>query len=133
MKVLFVIYLCLFSLMIQSQSRLYHKAAVIFKEFEIDGIQYINDSNVGLYLEFYPDSNVVVHYYLNQDSICTSVLIQSFTQEMTDFLIDKYTQRGYLKIHEGWLISDNDLVVKVIHTINEYGTNLFHHEEFYLY
>ena len=28
---------------------------------------------------------------------------------------------------------NNDLVVKVIHTINEYGTNLFHHEEFYLY
>jgi len=97
MKVLFVIYLCLFSLMIQSQSRLYYKAAVIFKEFEIDGIQYINDSNVGLYLEYYPDSNVVVHYYLIQDSICTSVLIQSFTQEMTDFLIDKYTHRGYLK------------------------------------
>ena len=133
MKVLSVIYLCLFSLMIHSQSRLYHKAKVIFKEFELDSIKYKNDSNGRLYLEFYPDSNVVVHYYLNQDSICTSVLIQSFTQEMTDFLIENYLQRGYLKIQEGWLISDNDLVVKVKHTINEYGTNLFHHEEFYLY
>ena len=133
MKVLFVIYLCLFSLMIHSQSRLYHKAKVIFKEFELDSIKYKNDSNGRLYLEFYPDSNVVVHYYLNQDSICTSVLIQSFTQEMTDFLIRNYLQRGYLKIQEGWLISDNDLVVKIKHTINEYGTNLFHHEEFYLY
>ena len=133
MKVLFVIYLCLFSLMIHSQSRLYHKAKVIFKEFELDSIKYKNDSDGRLYLEFYPDSNVVVHYYLNQDSICTSVLIQSFTQEMTDFLIENYLQRGYLKIQEGWLISDNDLVVKVKHTINEYGTNLFHHEEFYLY
>jgi len=133
MKVLFVIYLCLFSLMIHSQSRLYHKAAVIYKEFELDSIKYKNDSGGRLYLEFYPDSNVVVHYYLNQDSICTSVLIQSFTQEMTDFLIGNYTQRGYLKIQEGWLISDNDLVVKIKHTINEYGTNLFHHEEFYLY
>jgi hypothetical protein len=119
--------------MIHSQSRLYHKAKVIFKEFELDSIKYKNDSNGRLYLEFYPDSNVVVHYYLNQDSICTSVLIQSFTQEMTDFLIENYLQRGYLKIQEGWLISDNDLVVKVKHTINEYGTNLFHHEEFYLY
>ena len=133
MKVLFVIYLCLFSLMIHSQSRLYHKAAVIFKEFELDCIKYKNDSDGRLYLEFYPDSNVVVHYYLNQDSICTSVLIQSFTQEMTDFQIGNYTQRGYLKIQEGWLISYNDLVVKIKHTINEYGTNLFHHEEFYLY
>ena len=133
MKVLFVIYLCLFSLMIHSQSRLYHKAKVIFKEFELDSIKYKNDSDGKLYLEFYPDSNVVVHYYLNQDSICTSVLIQSFTQEMTDFLIGNYLQRGYLKIQEGWLISDNDLVVKIKHTINEYGTNLFHHEEFYLY
>ena len=133
MKVLFVIYLCLFSLMIHSQSRLYRKATVIFKEFELDSIKYKNDSVGRLYLEFYPDSNVVVHYYLNQDSICTSVLIQSFTQEMTDFLIGNYTQRGYLKIQEGWLISDNDLVVKIKHTINEYGTNLFHHEEFYLY
>ena len=133
MKVLFVIYLCLFSLMIHSQSRLYHKAKVIFKEFELDSIKYKNDSDGKLYLEFYPDSNVVVHYYLNQDSICTSVLIQSFTQEMTDFLIRNYLQRGYLKIQEGWLISDNDLVVKIKHTINEYGTNLFHHEEFYLY
>jgi hypothetical protein len=133
MKVLFVIYLCLFSLIIHSQSRLYHKAAVIYKEFELDSIKYKNDSGGRLYLEFYPDSNVVVHYYLNQDSICTSVLIQSFTQEMTDFLIGNYTQRGYLKIQEGWLISDNDLVVKIKHTINEYGTNLFHHEEFYLY
>jgi hypothetical protein len=52
---------------------------------------------------------------------------------MTDFLIENYLQRGYLKIQEGWLISDNDLVVKIKHTINEYGTNLFHHEEFYLY
>jgi len=119
--------------MIHSQSRLYHKAAVIYKEFELDSIKYKNDSGGRLYLEFYPDSNVVVHYYLNQDSICTSVLIQSFTQEMTDFLIGNYTQRGYLKIQEGWLISDNDLVVKIKHTINEYGTNLFHHEEFYLY
>ena len=133
MKVLFVIYLCLFSLMIHSQSRLYHKAKVIFKEFELDSIKYKNNSDGKLYLEFYPDSNVVVHYYLNQDSICTSVLIQSFTQEMTDFLIGNYLQRGYLKIQEGWLISDNDLVVKIKHTINEYGTNLFHHEEFYLY
>ena len=133
MKVLFVIYSCLFSLIIHSQSRLYHKAAFIFKEFELDCIKYKNDSDGRLYLEFYPDSNVVVHYYLNQDSICTSVLIQSFTQEMTDFLIENYLQRGYLKIQEGWLISDNDLVVKVKHTINEYGTNLFHHEEFYLY
>jgi hypothetical protein len=133
MKVLLVIYLCLFSLMIHSQSRLYHKAAVIYKEFELDSIKYKNDSGGRLYLEFYPDSNVVVHYYLNQDSICTSVLIQSFTQDMTDFLIGNYTQSGYLKIHEGWLVSDNDLVIKIIHTINEYGTNLFHHEEFYLY
>jgi hypothetical protein len=133
MKVLFVIYLCLFSLMIHSQSRLYHKAKVIFKEFELDSIKYKNDSDGKLYLEFYPDSNVIVHYYLNQDSICTSVLIQSFTQEMTDFLIGNYLQRGYLKIQEGWLISDNDLVVKIKHTINEYGANLFHHEEFYLY
>jgi len=133
MKVLFVIYLCLFSLMIHSQSRLYHKAAVIFKEFESDSIKYKNDSDGRLYLEFYPDSNVVVHYFLNQDSICTSVLIQSFTQEMTDFLIGNYTQSGYLKIQEGWLVSDNDLVIKIKHTINEYGTNLFHHEEFYLY
>ena len=133
MKVLSVIYLCLFSLMIHSQSRLYHKAKVIFKEFELDSIKYKNDSDGRLYLEFYPDSNVVVHYYLNQDSICTSVLIQSFTQEITDFLIGNYAQRGYLKIHEGWLVSDNDFVVKIKHTINEYGTNLFHHEEFYLY
>ena len=133
MKVLFVIYLCLFSLMIHSQSRLYHKAKVIFKEFELDSIKYKNDSDGKLYLEFYPDSNVVVHYYLNQDSICTSVLIQSFTQEMTDFLFENYLQRGYLKIHDGWLVSDNDFVVKIKHTINEYGTNLFHHEEYYLY
>ena len=126
MKVLFVIYLCLFSLMIHSQSRLYHKAKVIFKEFELDSIKYKNDSDGRLYLEFYPDSNVVVHYYLNQDSICTSVLIQTTSQKMTDFIVSNYTRKEYLKMEDGWLMRDNGFIFRIIQKKYDDGGSLFY-------
>lgn len=125
MKNLFIIVALMITLAANSQARLGSKAQDIYNEFELDGIEYINDSEVGLYLSFYPDSNVLVNYYLDADSICTSVSIQTFTEEMTNFIINNYTRKGYLKINDGWLMRDVDIIFKIVHQINEDGSNLF--------
>jgi hypothetical protein len=125
MKNLFVIVALMITLAANSQARLNKSAQVIFNEFELDGIQYVNDPEVGLYLTFYPDSNVIVNYYLDADSICTSVSIQTFTKEMSDFIIGNYTKKGYLKVEDGWLMRGDNTVFKIVQMIQEDGTDVF--------
>ena len=78
-----------------------------------------------MYLTFYPDPNVLVNYYLDADSVCTSVTIQAFTQEMTDFIIDNYTRKGYLKTDDGWLMRDGGVIYKIYHYNEKPENNLF--------
>jgi hypothetical protein len=125
MKNLFIVVALMITLAANSQARLNKPAKEIYNEFELDGIEYINDSEVGLYLSFYPDSNVLVNYYLDADSICTSVSIQTFTQEMTNFIIDNYNKKGYLKVEDGWLMRGSGVIFKIVHQINEDNSNLF--------
>ena len=125
MKNLFIIAALMITLAANSQARLNISAQEIYDEFELDGVQYINDSTVGLYLTFYPDPNVLVNYYLNADSICTSVTIQTFTKEMTDFIISNYTENGYLKIEDGWLMRGDFAIYKIVHVIEEDNSNIF--------
>jgi hypothetical protein len=115
----------MFSLSANSQARLNKSAQEIYDEFESDSIHYINDSEVGLYLTFYPDPNVLVNYYLDADSICTSVTIQTFTKEMTDFIIGNYTSKGYLKVDDGWLMRSDYGIFKIVQVIEENGSNIF--------
>jgi hypothetical protein len=125
MKYLIVITALMFSISANSQARLNKSAQEIYDEFESDSIHYINDSEVGLYLTFYPDPNVLVNYYLDADSICTSVTIQTFTKEMTDFIIGNYTSKGYLKVDDGWLMRSDYGIFKIVQVIEENGSNIF--------
>lgn len=67
-----------------------------------------------------------VQYFLDKDSVCTSMLLQTFTQEMTDFIINNYTKKEYLKIDSGWLMRDNDIIFEILHIKKEDGTNMFY-------
>ena len=125
-KNLFIIVALMITLAANSQSRINYKAQYIFDEFKEDSILYKHDPDGGLYLLFYPDPNVSVQYFFNPDSVCTSVLICTRTQEMTDFIINNYTRKGYLKVDDGWLMRDNDIIFKIIHFINEEGFNMFY-------
>lgn len=125
MKYLFVITALMITISANSQARLGSSAQDIYDEFESQDIEYIDDPEVGLYLSFYPDSNVLVNYYLDADSVCTSVTIQAFTQEMTDFIIDNYTRKGYLKTDDGWLMRDGGVIYKIYHYNEKPGNNLF--------
>jgi hypothetical protein len=125
MKNFIFISACLLSLMVNAQARLNIPAKDIYDEFELENIKYINDSEVGLYLTFYPDANVLVNYYLDVDSICTSVTIQTFTKETTNFIINNYTIKGYLKTDTGWLMRSDYGIFKITHVIEEDGSNIF--------
>ena len=125
MKNLFIIVALMITLAANSQARLGSRAQDIYDEFESQDIEYIDDPEVGLYLSFYPDSNVLVNYYLDADSVCTSVTIQAFTQEMTDFLISNYTNKGYLKTDDGWLMRDGGVIYKIYHYSEKPENNLF--------
>ena len=49
--------------------------------------------------------------------------LQTFTQEMTDFIINNYTKKEYLKIDSGWLMRDNDIIFEsIINTAAEQWT-----------
>ncbi len=115
----------MFSISANAQARLNISAQDIYEEFEPENIKYINDSEVGLFLTFYPDPNVLVNYYLDADSICTSVTVQTFTKEMTDFIINNYTTKGYLKTDTGWLMRTDYGISKIVHVIEEDGSNIF--------
>lgn len=125
MKNLFIIAALMITLTANSQVRLNRSAQNIYNEFELDGIEYVNDTAVGLYLTFYPDPNILVNYYLNADSICTSVTVQTFTQEMADFIIGIYTEEGYLKTDTGWLMRTDYGISKIVHIIEEDNSNVF--------
>ncbi len=125
MKNLFIIAALMITLAANSQARLGSTAQAIYDEFELDSVKYIDDSEVGLYLTFYPDPNILVNYYLDADSVCTSVTVQTFTEETTNFIINNYTTKGYLKVDDGWLMRGDDVIYKIVHVIEEDGSNIF--------
>lgn len=126
MKNVCIIVALIIALSVNAQARLGSKSQDICEEFNLTDANYINDPEVGLFLKFYPDPNVIVSYYLDKDSICTSVLIQTLTKEMTDFIVDNYTKKGYLKIEDGWLMRDNGFIFKIIQKKDEDESSLFY-------
>lgn len=125
-KNLFIIVALMITLVANSQARLLNSAQDIFDEFKDDNIVYGYDSNNQLYLLFYPDPNVSVRYFFDTDSVCTSTLICTQTQEMTDFIIGNYIRKGYLKVDDGWLMRDNDVIFQIDHFVNKLGYNMFY-------
>ena len=126
MKNVCIIVALMITLSTNAQARLGSKSLDICEEFDLSEDSYINDPKVGLFLLFNPDPDVIVSYYLDKDSICTSVLIQTLTKEMTDFIINNYTKKEYLKIEDGWLMRDNGFIFKIIQKKYDDGGSLFY-------
>ncbi len=126
MKNACIIVALIIALSVNAQARLGSKSQDICEEFNLTDADYINDPEVGLVLMFYPDSNVIVSYFLDKDSICTSVLIQTTSQKMTDFMVSNYTKKEYLKIEDGWLMRDNGFIFKIIQKKYDDGGSLFY-------
>jgi hypothetical protein len=124
MKYLFVITALMITILSNAQSRLGSKAKDIFLEFEEQGIEYSGTKDE-MYLVYYFNDNLIIQYYFDKDSICDKVLIQTFNQEMTDFLFDTYETRGYLKTNEGWLPRKNGIIYKIAHQVEKDGINYF--------
>ena len=126
MKNLFIIIALMFTLTATAQARLGSKAKEICEEFDLSEDSYINDPEVGFLLLFKPDPDVIVSYFLDKDSVCTSVLIQTTSQKMTDFIVSNYTRKEYLKMEDGWLMRDNGFIFRIIQKKYDDGGSLFY-------
>jgi hypothetical protein len=113
MKYLIVIAAIIISLVTNAQSKIGSTAQEIYEEFGSEGITYKYTPDGELYIVNYPDSNITVQYFLNKDSICSSMLISAYTQELTDSIIENYTRKGYLETNNGWLMRDNGVIYTI--------------------
>jgi hypothetical protein len=113
MKYLIVIAAIIISLVANAQSKIGSTAQEIYEEFGFEGISYKYTPDGELFIVNYPDSNTTVQYFLNEDSICSSMLISVYTQEMTDSIIGDYTRKGYLETDNGWLMRDNGVIYTI--------------------
>ena len=124
MKNFILISACLLSLLVNAQARIGSKAQDIYEEFQDKWIEYENDIK-SFYLIYYFNDDLIIQYYFDKDSICDRVLIQTFTQEMTDFIVSTYDVRGYFRIKDGWLPRNNGIICKILHIVKENDRNLF--------
>jgi hypothetical protein len=113
MKYLIVIAAIIISLVTNAQSKIGSTAQEIYEEFGLEGITYRYTPDGELFIVNYPDSNITVQYFLNKDSICSSMLISAYTQELTDSIIGNYTRKGYLETNNGWLMRDNGVIYTI--------------------
>jgi hypothetical protein len=113
MKYLIVIAAIIISLVTNAQSKIGSTAQEINEEFGLEGITYKYTPDGELFIVNYPDSNITVQYFLNKDSICSSMLISAYTQELTDSIIGNYTRKGYLETNNGWLMRDNGVIYTI--------------------
>jgi hypothetical protein len=113
MKYLIVIAAIIISLVTNAQSKIGSTAQEIYEEFGLEGITYKYTPDGELFIVNYPDSNITVQYFLNKDSICSSMLISAYTQELTDSIIGNYTRKGYLETNNGWLMRDNGVIYTI--------------------
>ena len=124
MKNFILISACLLSLLVNAQARLGSKAQDIYEEFKDQCIEYENDIK-SFYLIYYFNDDLIIQYYFDKDSICDRVLIQTISQEMTDFIVSTYDVRGYFRIKDGWLPRINGIICRILHIVKENDRNLF--------
>jgi hypothetical protein len=113
MKYLIVIAAIIISLVTNAQSKIGSTAQEIYEELGLEGITYRYTPDGELFIVNYPDSNITVQYFLNKDSICSSMLISAYTQELTDSIIGNCTRKGYLETNNGWLMRDNGVIYTI--------------------
>ena len=104
MKTFVLITVCLLSLMVNAQARIGSKAQCILDEFQGEDIEFLYGEKGNAYILYKIDEFIEVYYYLREDSICTSTLIVTNSQEATDKIINNYNETGYLKTDSGWLM-----------------------------
>ena len=113
MKNFIFISACLLSLMGNAQARIGSKAQAILDEFQGEDIEFLYGDKGNAFILFKIDEFIEVYYYLREDSICTSTLIVTNSQEATDKIINNYNEKGYLKTDTGWLMRENEIIVKI--------------------
>ena len=126
MNYLLVIAAIIISSVTNAQSKIGSSAQEIYEEFGLEGITYKYTPDGELFIVNYPDSNITVQYFLNEDSICSSMLISTYTQELTDSIIGNYTRNGYLETNDGWLMRDNGVIYTIRFFEDENFGNLFY-------
>ena len=126
MKNVCIIVALIIALSVNAQARLGSKSQDICEEFNLTDANYINDPEAGFLLLFNPDPDVIVSYFLNTDSVCISMLIQTTSQKMTDFIVNNYIKKEYLKMEDGWLMRDNGFIFKIIQKKYDDGGSLFY-------
>ena len=124
MKLYFLISACLLSLMLNAQARIGSKAQAILDEFQGDDIEFLYGEKGNAYILYKIDEFIEVYYYLSEDSICTSTLIVTNSQEATDKIINIYNEKGYLKTDTGWLMRGDDIIVEINYALVN-GQGLF--------
>ena len=127
MKTFILITACLLSLMVNAQARIGSKAQTILDEFQGEDIEFLYGEKGNAYILYKIDEFIEVYYYLREDSICTSTLIVTNSQEATDKIINNYNEKGYLKTDKGWLMRGNEIIVEISHAIVN-GQGLFYWE-----
>ena len=125
MKLYFLISLCLISLMLNAQARIGSKAQAILEEFQGNDIEFLYGEKGNAYILYKINDFIQVYYYLREDSICTSTLIVTNSQEATDKIINIYNEKGYVKTNTGWLMRENDIIVEINYALVN-GQGLFY-------
>ena len=125
MKLYFLISLCLLSLMLNAQARIGSKAQAILEEFQGNDIEFLYGEKGNAYILYKINDFIQVYYYLREDSICTSTLIVTNSQEATDKIINIYNEKGYVKTNTGWLMRENDIIVEINYALVN-GQGLFY-------
>ena len=124
MKLYFLISACLLSLMLNAQARIGSKAQAILEEFQGNDIEFLYGEKGNAYILYKINDFNQVYYYLREDSICTSTLIVTNSQEATDKIINIYNEKGYLKTDTGWLMRGDDIIVEINYALVN-GQGLF--------
>lgn len=125
MKLYFLISLCLLSLMLNAQARIGSEAQAILEEFQGNDIEFLYGEKGNAYILYKINDFIQVYYYLSEDSICTSTLIVTNSQEATDKIINIYNEKGYLKTDTGWLMRGDDIIVEINYALVN-GQGLFY-------
>ena len=127
MKTFILITACLLSLMVNAQARIGSKAQTILVEFQGEDIEFLYGEKGNAYILYKIDEFIEVYYYLREDSICTSTLIVTNSQQTTDKIINNYNEKGYLKTDTGWLMRGDDIIVEINYALVN-GQGLFYWE-----
>jgi hypothetical protein len=125
MKNLFIVAALMITLVANSQINLNKTAEELYNEFKSDSLVYKNAPDGQLYLAHYVNEDLIIQYFFSVDSVCISMLINTFSKKEANKIIDSYTNKGYFKVYDEWLVRDNGNIYTILHFKDE-GGNYFY-------